>query len=39
MSTHSRITEEEPCETGASNENDGEAGHCVTDSLEAELRL
>ena len=36
---HSRVREEEPCETGASNENHGEAGHCVIDSLGAELRL
>lgn len=39
MNAHSRVREEEPCEKGASNRNDGEAGHFVTDSLEATLRL
>ena len=39
MNAHSRVREEEPCEKGASDRNDGEAGHFVIDSLEAMLWL
>lgn len=39
MSAHSRVREEEPCDKGVRDKNDGQAGHFVIDSLEAKLRL